>query len=180
MIFYPLEIGREAWGSTLTPSWNITEQKAASGRRRAVCEQYYPSWKIKLNYKALTDDEVNTLLGFYNARRGGFEPFYYKDYAYYKITAQTLNKSVTGVYPLVANIGGALEPVAYVDRLTVYVDGVKTTNYTLNNGAISINTTGVVTADYEYYFKVHFTDALSITQVFENCNNVSVTLESVR
>lgn len=180
MMIYPLEPGREAWGSTITPSWNITEQKAASGRRRAVCGQYYPSWQIKLSYKALSDYEVNALIGFYNDRRGSFEPFWYKDYGYCRMESQRLNKSVSGVYPLVADIGGYLEPVEKVDNLVVRVDGAETKAYTLNNGSLSINTDGVVTADYDYYLKVHFVGGLEISKAFENVNNVSVVLESVR
>lgn len=180
MFFYPMKLGGEVWGSTLTPTWNVTEQTSASGKRRAVSEQLYPHWQFKLSYKGLSDADVNTLLGFYNARKGSFEPFYYKDYSHHKVEKAVLTKNSNGVYPLLADIGGSLEPVSYVDNLVVYVNDKVNTKYTLNKDAITISTTGTVKASFDYYFLVHFASTISITQVFDNVNNVSVTLESVR
>lgn len=179
--FYPLESGREAWKSKISPSWTITEQTTASGRRRALIEQAYPKWQINLEYKALNNEEAQALQGFYCLRKGGFEPFYFKCYEYHKAEKQRLGTNTDGTYQCVANLGGYVEPVSYVEKLTVYINGVKTTNYTLNNGRISLAAgSGTVTADYEYYLKVHFVGALTISNVFEDVNNVSVTLEGVR
>lgn len=184
---YPLEAGREAWGSTITPQWTITEQKSASGLRRAISEQVYPLWVIKLSYRALTDAEANALQSFYCQRRGSFEPFYYKDYAHHKINAQKLSSNIDGTYQLVANIGGYTEPVSYAENVKIYVNGIET-EFEIDGGKITI--TGaeidtesedyIVTADYDYYLRVHFTGDLTITQAMENINHVSLTLESVR
>lgn len=178
--FYPLAMGRESWSSTISPKWEITEYKTASGRRRALSQQAYPTWTVKLSYKALTDEEANGLQGFYCLRRGSFEPFYYKDYGYHKMTAQRLAQNADGTYQLIANIGGYVEPVSYVDNLKVYVNGTQTTNYTIANGKITLSTSGTVTADYEYYLKVHFSGDLTITHVFDGVNNANVELEAVR
>ena len=178
--FYPLAPGRETWGSSMTPSWEVTEQLSASGRRRAVSEQIYPRWQISLAYNSLSDEEADALQGFYCLRRGGFEPFYYKDYHHSKVTSQRLTAGSDGKYQLIANINGYVEPVYRVDNLVVYVNGTKTTSYTLADGKLTLSTSGTVTADYEYYLKVHFSGDLSVTNVFENVNSASVTLESVR
>lgn len=180
-IFYPLEAGREAWGSKITPTWNVTEQKTASGRRRAMIEQVYPSWKISLDYRALSDEEAQTLQGFFCLRKGSFEPFLFKSFEYHKAEKQRLGTNADGSYQCVANIGGYVEPVQYVENVTVYVNGTKTTNFTVTNGRIVLSGAGgTLTADYDYYLKVHFAGDLTISHILDNVNNVSVTLESVR
>lgn len=178
--FYPLNVGREAWGSTMSPKWETTEHISASGRRRALCEQLYPKWQFNLQYKALDKQEANSLLAFYGQRRGALEPFYYKDYAQHEIKAQQLPQNADGTYQLVANIGGYVEPVQVVDNLKVYVGGNQVTNYTVNNGKVTVTGSGTVTADYDYYFKVRFAGDISFTEIFDGFYNVSVTLEGVR
>lgn len=181
MAVFPIDTSRASWKSTVSPKWTTVEQITASGRRRALSTQLVPKWEFSCNFKALDNVEADTLLAFYNARRGSFESFFYKDFTHNKATGQILAPSSTGVYQCVANIGGYIEAVHKVDNLRVYVDGVETTAYTETNGLITLATPGgVVTADYEYYFKVHFAGAISITETFANCNDVSIKLEAVR
>lgn len=181
MTIFPIDTKRASWKSTISPKWTTVEQITASGRRRALSTQLVPKWEFSCSFKALEDSEANALLAFWNARRGSFESFFYKDFSRHEATGQILAPLTTGVYQCVANIGGYVEAVHKVDNLHVYIDGVETSSYTESDGVITLGAvSGVVTADYEYYFKVHFVNALSITETFANCNDVSIKLEVVR
>jgi len=180
-LFFPIDNGRAAWGSTITPAWSVEEQKTASGRRRTLCQQSYPSWVISLSFNDLTKAERDNLLGFYAQCKGSFRSFYYKDFTDHKVTGRTLGKNSDGTYQCVIPFNGYVEPAEYVDNLTVYVDGVKqTSGYTVSGGKITLSTTGVVTADYDYYWKVCFGDSMSFTEVFNDLYKASVKLEVVR
>lgn len=180
MEVFPISAGKAAWQSTISPAWTTVEQITASGRRRALSTQLYPKWTLSAKFQGLTNAEAETLLGFWNARRGTFESFYYKDFTHYKAEGQRLAQNPDGSYQCVSIIGGYTEPVNKVDNLHVYVNGVETTSYTEADGRIRLSATGIVTADYEYYFRVHFASSISVTEKFYDFNEVSIKLEVVR
>ena len=82
---------------------------------------------------------------------------------------------------------GQQEPIYYADNIVVYVDGAEqdASTYTVDRGAVVFTTapadTAKVTASYEYYWKVVFSDSkLQIKQRYNNVFQVSFSLEVVR
>lgn len=178
------DIRRFAWDSSKKQSWNTTVQKSASGRIRTMTNQLYPAWTIKASYNALTDEEARQLLGFVAERKGCYEPFLWLDPEDYKATGVTL-VNTSGYYQAVMNVGGYVEPVEYIEHVTVYVDGIKqaANTYSVEDGVIkfAVQPKGNVTADYTYYWLVHFSeDCITINKIFNNINKASITLAVVR
>ena len=178
------DIIRFAWDISKKQSWNTTVQKSASGRIRTMTNQLYPAWTIKASYNALTDEEARQLLGFIAERKGCYEPFLWLDPEDYKATGVAL-VNTNGYYQAVMNVGGYVEPVEYIEHVTVYVDGIKqaANTYSVEDGVIkfAVQPTGNVTADYTYYWLVHFSeDGITINKIFDNINKASITLAVVR
>lgn len=180
------DIRRFAWSSSKKQEWNTTIQKSASGRVRTMTNQLYPSWTISASYNAITDAEANTLLGFVAQVKGSFEPFLWLDPEDYKAEGIRLAEVSAGKYQAVIQIGEHAEPAEYIDDVTVYVDGVEqaASAYTVSDGMITLKTplsSGVLTADYTYYWKVIFDeDGLTVTKVFQNINKCSLKMAVVR
>ena len=176
---------RFAWNSKKSQQWNTVSEMSASGKLRTLTNQLYPHWFIEASYPRLTDEEQRELLGFYALVKGEFEPFLWLDPEDYRAQGQPLQMTEPGVYPCIMLQGDYVEPVAYVDQLTVYVDGIKAqpSSYTLQNGLIKFKQqpAGAVAADYRYYWKVRFAQgSLTVEKVFRNINKASFKLEVVR
>ena len=125
----------------------------------------------------LTDAEARTLMGFVAARKGGYEPFLWKDAEDYHEQGVTLAKISNTVYQAVAKFGSYVEPVEYIENVEVYVDGTKqnASAYTVSNGYVTFGSApasgAVVTANYDYYWKVRFNDdGMGIDHIFDNIN----------
>ncbi len=186
-LLFPLDARKVEWTSEVDQSWTVNEQTSASGKRRAISSQTLPAWEFSLSFPLLSAEEKDTLLAFCTRVKGSLIPFYYKDAESYKATKLTLPKNTDGTYQLVANMHGQQEPVYYVDQLHVYVDGTEqdATAYTVDRGAIKFSTapasTAVVTASYEWYWKVCFADSkLKVSQIFQDLFSIDVDLKVVR
>ncbi len=186
-ILFPLDARKVEWTSEMAQGWDITEQTAASGKRRAITSQTLPSWQFSISFPALSAEEKDKLLAFYSRVKGSLIPFFYKDAENYHCEGVTLARNTDGSYQLVVNMHGQQEPAYYADNLTVYVNGeaYSTANYTLDRGAVVFDTapasTAKVTATYDYYWKVVFAKStLTINQRFENLFECSLTLKVVR
>lgn len=180
MAIFPLSAGKTAWNSTVTQSWSVAEQETASGRRRAICNQLHPKITFNIEFPVLNDEELDTLEGFYALRKGSLSPFYYKDGTDYHMENQVLQKGSDGLYKAVIKMGGYILPCTHVENLHVFVNGVETTSFTEADGSIRLNTSGTVTASYDYYWLVKFDDSITATKLFKNKNRVSLKLTSVR
>lgn len=178
--FFPLDAGKTSWSSTVSESWSVTETTSASGRRRAICQQAYPQLTFGITFPALTDEELATLTGFYAQCKGALLPFYYKDALDYRAEKQALTANASGGYPCVAKTGEYVEPVSFVDNVTVYVDGEEDTGAKVSGGIITPSKSGAVTASYDYYRLVKFSGGFSVTQTFINVNTVTLSLVTVR
>lgn len=179
-LYFPLNDKGLSWETTIQQTWEVVEQKSASGRRRTLCQQTLPGWQINVSYPMITKAERDTLLGFYAQCRGKFESFFFSDPEQFHIEKQALVKGTDGKYQLLSSYGGYVEPVEKVKDLKVFVNGVETQNFTESNGKITVSTSGTVTASYDYYWKVCFTNNLSISQKFADYYSVSLALEVVR
>lgn len=180
---FPIDSGKASWYSNLEPTWEIKEHKTASGRRRALCTQTLPTYTFSLEFPALTDEEMQTLLDFHAARRGSFEPFYYKDPLHHRFEDRELEKQADGTYHCYINKGELLETAPYVDNVTVKVDGEINTDYEITDGCIAFrsgNVEGKVTVSYDYYYQVTFGSSIVFTEIFTNVHKVSLTLVTAR
>jgi uncharacterized protein (TIGR02217 family) len=159
-----------------TPTWNTLVQKAVSGRTLRVAKQAAPVMRWKVPFDFLKGDatarQLQTLLGFYNQRYGGFDEFLFDDPDDDSVTAQSLGAGdgVTTQFPLLRALGGFVEPIGAVNAITaVKVNGVATAAYSqsavngyLGKNAITFTTApaagAAVTADFSYYWRVRFAD----------------------
>lgn len=187
VILFPLDARRVKWDSEVTQSWDVTEQKAASGKRRAMTYQTLPAWQFNITFPKLSLEDMDKLFAFYSRVKGSFIPFFYKDAERYKAEGVRLAENADGSFQLVANMHGQQEPVEYADKITIYVDGEEQGDfsYTLDRGAIVFNSPppkgAKITADYEYYWKVHFAKKeIKQKQKFKDIFECSLALEVVR
>lgn len=130
------------WGSVKTPMWSTKVQKAASGRELRAAYFSYPLYKFSLSYEVLRSGalaELQTLVGFFNARQGSFDSFCYQDPEDNTVTAQQFAVAVAGQtqYQLVRSYGGYVEPVLALNGApAIYVGGVLQTpgtHYTVSS-----------------------------------------------
>lgn len=116
------------WGVVKTPSYSTANLRAASGRSTRGSFQAYPAWRFTLSYEFLRGgngyDELQELVGFFNARRGGWDTFLYRDPSDYTVTDQALGvgDSVTTEFRFVRSLGGFVEPVLAPDEIWFYLD----------------------------------------------------------
>lgn len=177
--------GKESYNNNWQSSWNTAIQSSASGRSRSLSNQLYPNRSTYIYFPHLTDIQVDTLEGFINSCKGASKPFWFKDYSRHEMKDQVLARSSDGTYQCIMNFGGFPEPVYRVDNLNLMVNGIKTTDYTLEGGKLTIpsaNNNSIVTASYDYYFLVRVKDdGITIRRNnAPNTNNVSLNLEVVR
>lgn len=180
--FFPLEAGSAAWNSSVSQAWEVTQTETASGRRRAICSQLYPKLSFNVSFTALDDKNLSLLIGFYAKCKGTLLPFFYKDYGA-RVELQELSRDESGKYQLFIKNGGYVLPCEKADNVSVYVDDKETADFTLDGDILTVPTAtlkSVVKASFDYYWRVRFLDTLSVTQNFENVNNVNLKLVTVR
>lgn len=121
---FPQHLPGLKWGTVKTPMWSTGIQKAASGREMRADFYSHPLYKISLSYEVLRSNalaELQTMVGFFNARRGSFESFLYLDPEDNAVQDQNFGTVVAGQnrYQLVRTLGGYAEPV-YAPQLAVH------------------------------------------------------------
>lgn len=138
------------WGVTRTPVWSTKVQTSASGRELRANYWSYPVWRYSLSYEVLRAhaayQELQRLVGFFNARRGQFDTFLYDDPTDNAATDQPLGVVRAGVnqYKLVRTYGGWVEPVhAPKPGIVLKANGAVLTpgtQYTMgDNGVITLS-----------------------------------------
>ncbi len=178
--FFPLDASKITWSSKWKAKWDVTSFRSAGQVRKALVQQERPLWTISIEFPQMNMDEVDELLAFHAARRGSWQPFMYKDFERYAAVQKTLTQDADLKYIATIPIGGHEEPAAYIDHVRLWVDGHKSNLFTTDGGLITVTATGEeFKFDYEYYFKVVFTDSISVTQIFHNLYRANLTLEVV-
>lgn len=158
-----------AWDRKRTPQWSTLVQKAVSGRETRAALWQYPLYAWELTYEFLRADaaraELQTLVGFFNARRGAFESFLYEDPADNAVAGQVLGLGDGGNrdFPLARSQGGFTQPVDALKALgAVYLAGSPTSAYSVSGTVLTFNTAPgsgvVVTADFSFYWRVRFSE----------------------
>lgn len=178
MVKFPVDLqGKVAYNSSKQQSWDTEVYESASGRYRSLSNQLYPKWKISVLLQPLSDEEARALMGFVAERKGGYEPFLWKDAEDYHETGVTLARITSTKFQANAKFGTYVEPVEYIENVSVYVNGTKkaANTYTVADGYITFTSaqasSAVVTADFDYYWKVRFDDdGMGIEHIFDNIN----------
>ena len=181
-LFFPIDPGLVSWETTISQGWDVAEAKSAAGRRRTLCRQQYPAWQFAITFSCLNKEERDILLGFFAACKGKWKSFFYKDYTDCYVEGQQLAGNADGSYQCAIPFNGFIEHAEYVDNVKVYINGVETKEFTTKGGRIYLNsyTNGIVTADYEYYWRVCFQNSIEIAELFQDIFKASLTLEVVR
>jgi uncharacterized protein (TIGR02217 family) len=154
--------------------WSTQIQRSASGRELRASYYSVPLWKISLSYEVLRSDaldELQTMVGFFNARKGSFDSFLYQDPEDNTVVNQAFGIAAVGQtqYQLVRAYGGYVEPVL-APKLTgagaviIAVNGIPQisgTHYTLAaDGVVTFITPltdgHVLSWSGEFYYRVRF------------------------
>jgi hypothetical protein len=176
---FPLDASMVSWGTKLKPKWDVTSFRSAGQMRKALVLQDSPQWTFNIDFPMLDKYQVDTLIGFHAKCKGSWHPFWYKDYERYAVLGKEL-ELVDGSYQAVIPFGEYEEPAQLIDHVVVWVDGVKSNDFTVDGGQITTTATGDIKFDYEYYYKVVFADTLTISQKFYDMYSVSLSLEVVQ
>lgn len=172
-----------AWDVTKSPMFKTTVQPTQTGREARTVNWPTPKWRFHFVFNVLRDqkdvarniaksapfNEFDTLLGFFLARYGEFDPFFITDPSDHKVANQTIMASTTaGVtdYQLVRTAGSYTGPVGGMNVAVtseIRINGTPTSAYTPNSpydGWIRFDSApsggSAITGDYDYYFKVRF------------------------
>ena len=95
-----------AWNTVRTPMWATRVQTAISGKETRQADWSYPRYSWELNYDFLRSapsfGELQTLIGFINARQGSFGTFLYTDDDDNGVTGQQIGTGdgTTVTFPL--------------------------------------------------------------------------------
>ena len=168
-VLFPLLPGLD-WDVIKTPIFSTDVQTSVSGKETRNANWLYPKYKWQLNYNFLRADanqELQTLIGFYNARLGQFDPFLFNDTFTpdNAVTGQQVSTGdgVTTVFQLIRTFGGFTEPVTAPNLVSaVSLNGTATTGYSVDPAtglvtfAVAPAAGAVITADFTYYWRVRF------------------------
>lgn len=156
-----------SWGGTREPMWSTKSATSASGMEQRASYMSYPVWRIKLSYEVLragAEAELQTLLGFFNARGGDRDSFLWTDPLDHTATAQQfgVGDGTTTLFRLGRTLGGAYEPISAVNgAVVVKKDGVdQTVTLDASAGKVAFSTApaigAVLTWSGDYYRRVRF------------------------
>lgn len=160
------------WGIVRNPMWVTQTRVSSSGFETRVSRQLYPKIRFKVSHSALSSktisDDLYTLVGFFNNRRGSFDSFLFTDPVDKSVTLQSLGagNGVAVKFQLVRAFGGNTESVKSVNGTAlIYVNAVLqtvVTNYNIDAlGMVTFVTAppnlATVTWSGSYYYRCKFT-----------------------
>lgn len=157
-----------SWNVIKSPEWNTAIQRSVSGKELRVALYSYPTWKFSLSYEVLragSEQELQVLMGFFNARKGAFEPFLFDDPTDNTVTGQIFGygDGVQTKFQLSRQITGIenIEPVFATNGTPhVFITGAETTAWSVSNGLVTFSspppTGSVLTWTGGFYFRVRF------------------------
>jgi uncharacterized protein (TIGR02217 family) len=189
-IFFPTFYGRPGFPIGKTSNWSTRMQRAPNGRELRAADYVNPIWNFTLIFPFLYDyadcrfvgsgaTEFRTILNFFNGCQGSFASFLFDDPTDDSVVGQPLppvpNDPTGTLFQLVRQWapGGFAEWITAPNAITqVTINGTPTGAYTHNtdNGIVTFPSPpgGIVAADFTYYFRVVFTDALDTQQFMHN------------
>lgn len=177
-----------SWDTGKMPEFNNIKHRAASGYEYRAALMVYPLYTFSHKYDVLRDDvannELKTIVGFFNSRQASFDSFLYTDPADNSVTAQNIGTGNGSAltFQLVRSYGGFIEPVNNLNGAPgIYVNGVLktvTTDYTIS--ATGLVTFAVappnghpVTWTGSYYYRCRFVeDKMAPIQFLQDLYNL--------
>lgn len=164
-----------SWDVIKSPNWNTKVQQSVGGKEIRVGFFSSPIWRWTLKYEVLRQaaalSELQTLVGFFNARQGKFDSFLFSDPNDNAVVGQNfgVGDAVKTTFQLVRDYGAG----GFVGRENVYdlngaatikVNGVTktiTTDYTISaSGLVTFvaapAAAAALTWDGAYYWRVRF------------------------
>lgn len=194
---YPILAGQN-FINNKKPMWSTGITESVSGREKRRAQWSYPRWEFELSYDLLrnnpTDNELNTLLAFFNSKKGQYQDFLFYDPEDHTIATQTgsVGNGVATIFTLkrtvTANGKSYSEPVyAYYGTPTITVNGVATTSFTVGDyGQIIFSSPPgnghVITFAGQFFYVCRFTeDELSAEQMVSLMwTNDGITFKSIK
>jgi len=163
------------WKNRKSPEWNTGIQRAASRRELRATFMSAPIYNFSLSYEFLREGveaEVETLIGFFNARKGRFDSFLFEDPLDHVVSGQLFGAGdgTTTKFQLVRSFGGNTEPVMNLNG-TPFIKkaGVSITPASIVNGLVTFSTApaagAALTWSGAYYYRCRFAED---TADFEN------------
>jgi uncharacterized protein (TIGR02217 family) len=162
-----------AFETSKTMKNDIVSHRSGSGKRKSMSSRFYPAYEIKISLLGITQEEMETLAGFFAAVKGG--PFLFRDFEDYAQYGVLLGAGdgVRTDFQLLRSLGGLFyEPVRDVIRhsLVVYAGDTRASITLLEGGIVRFASPpplGVlVKADFEYYWRVAIDDDVGWQTVF--------------
>jgi uncharacterized protein (TIGR02217 family) len=156
------------WDVVKQPEFSTKVQTAASGKDATAAYWTYPRWTFKLSYELLrggSQTELNTILGFFLARKGQFDTWLYTDPSDYIVTGQQIGigDGSTLAFQLLRTLGGFVEPMKNINGTPVIKIGgaTQTTGWSVNSSGlitfVAAPANGaIITADFSYYYRCRF------------------------
>lgn len=136
------------WSVIKAPEFSTRIQTAVSGKELRASLMAYPIYKMSLSYEflraSIATPELQSLMGFFNARQGAFDSFLYTDKTDNAVTAESFGtgNGSTTKFQLIRAYGGFTEPVMNLNGLPV----IKKAGVTLvSGGDYTIDALGMVT-----------------------------------
>jgi uncharacterized protein (TIGR02217 family) len=167
-----------------SPAFNTRIHRAVSGHEVRAAFMVYPLWTFTLKHDLLRDDAINnelkTLIGFFNARQGSFDSFLYSNPADSAVVLQSFGVGTGAqyIFQLVRSYGGYVEPVHNLNSApAIYVNGVLqtlTTNYTISSTGLvtfvlSPALGATITWSGTFYYRCRFlNDNIDVNQFLRN------------
>lgn len=132
---FPTLIG-QGWSISRVPYWQSRKPVAISGKETAVSDWSFPRYQWTVIFNVLrqgtgiyvqgdTFTEQAQLMGFYNARNGGFDSFLYQDQDDNAASNQSLGlgDGSTVAFQLLRSLGGFVEPVYAPNQVSLVALG---------------------------------------------------------
>jgi hypothetical protein len=154
---YPVLPG-QTWPRLKTPRFT-TLVKRAQGRRYALSQQLYPTYVIRINYSFLRAADLDTLSGFFRARRGRADDFLFDDRDDNTAVDQVfaLGNGISTSFQLARASGGFVEPVYALNGAPIVKVAGSTASVTVGNNGIVTFASPQLTWSGAYYQRVAFT-----------------------
>lgn len=163
-----------SWGVIKAPMWSTTIQRSASGKEVRTSFYDRPIWNIQLTYEFLRGGngraEFQTLLAFFNQRKGAFDSFLFNDPTDNTVLNQQfgIGDGANRSFVLLHSIGGWVEPIGYTSNPVVKVNGVTTSAYVTDGVNVTFTNPpaagAVITWSGNFQYRVRFAKD---TQEFE-------------
>lgn len=164
---FPSSLPGLSWGVKKAPEFSTKVQRSINGRELRAAFYSYPLYSFSLQFEVLREagvtNELQSLMGFFLARKGMFDSFLYTDPSDYLVVDQSFGSGngVQAQFQLTRPLGGFSEPVQNVNMIdNIKVNGTVVSNYTVSGtGLVTFASppNGPLTWSGSYYYRVRFT-----------------------